>query len=126
MTKTHGAGVWTGAFALCVAALFAGSAGVTAQAPAPTGKRTTVEALFVSDIHFDPFWDPAKAAQLEAAPVSGWNTILAEPASADQAARFAELQQTCKVRGADTSYALYESSLGGDTARMRQGQSLWC
>ncbi len=65
----------------------------------------------MSDIHFEPFWDPAKAAKLMAAPVSGWNAILAEPASADQAARFAELQTTCKARGADSSYALYESSL---------------
>ncbi len=70
-----------------------------------------IGALFVSDIHFEPFADPAKAARLKAAPVSEWNAILAEPASADQAAKFAELQQTCKARGADSSYALYQSSL---------------
>ncbi len=28
----------------------------------------TVSALMVSDIHFEPFWDPTKAAQLESAP----------------------------------------------------------
>jgi sphingomyelin phosphodiesterase acid-like 3 len=94
-----------------------------AQAAAPAQKPVTtsagglaveshaVGALFVSDIHFEPFWDPAKAAKLKAAPVSEWNAILAEPASADQAAKFAELQETCKARGADTSYTLYESSL---------------
>jgi sphingomyelin phosphodiesterase acid-like 3 len=114
--KTHGAGVWHGAFALCFAAVFAGAPGIKAQAAAPAQKPATnrpanIEALFVSDIHFEPFWDPAKAARLKAAPVSEWNAILAEPASAEQAAKFAELQQTCKARGADTSYTLYESSL---------------
>ncbi|MGA3102062.1 MAG: hypothetical protein ABSD61_09400 [Terracidiphilus sp.] len=78
---------------------------------APSTKTPVVEALFVSDIHFELFADPAKAARLKAAPVSEWNAILAEPASVDQAARFADLQKTCKARGADTSYTLYESSL---------------
>ncbi|MGD1105674.1 MAG: metallophosphoesterase [Terracidiphilus sp.] len=114
--KTHGAGVWHGAFALCIAGVFAAAPGIKAQAAAPTEKPATnrpanFEALFVSDIHFEPFWDPAKAAKLKATPVGEWNAILAEPASEDQAARFAELQQTCKARGADTSYTLYESSL---------------
>ena len=111
MMKTHGAGVRWGAVALCAAAAFAAAPGIKAQSAAHAEKPATVEALFVSDIHFEPFWDPAKAARLEAAPVSEWNTILAEPSSTDQAARLAELLQTCKVRGADTSYALYESSL---------------
>jgi sphingomyelin phosphodiesterase acid-like 3 len=85
-------------------------AAAPAQKPATNGPAT-IGALFVSDIHFEPFWDPAKAARLKAAPVSEWDAILAEPASADQAAKFAELQKTCKVHGADTSYTLYESSL---------------
>jgi sphingomyelin phosphodiesterase acid-like 3 len=113
MTKTQRTGVWHGVLAICVAAGFAAAAapGMRAQAAASTVRPATVEALFVSDIHFEPFWDPAKAARLMAAPVSEWNAILAEPASADQAARFTELQTTCKARGADTSYTLYESSL---------------
>ncbi len=78
---------------------------------AEQGERQTVEALFVSDIHFEPFWDPGKAERLEAAPVGEWSAILAEPATADREARFAELQQTCPARGADTPEALYESSL---------------
>ena len=45
----------------------------------------TVPALLVSDIHFDPFHDPARAARLVDAPVSEWNAILAEPPSPDQA-----------------------------------------
>jgi sphingomyelin phosphodiesterase acid-like 3 len=83
----------------------------SARVESATNKPGTVEALFVSDVHFEPFADPAKAAKLMAAPVSEWNAILAGPASADQVARFTELQTTCKARGADTSYTLYESSL---------------
>lgn len=111
MTKTHGTGLWREALALCIGAFFAAAPSLTAQAAAAVEKPVTVEALFVSDIHFEPLWDPSKAPRLEAAPVNQWNAILAEQASADQAARLEELLQTCKVRGADTSYALYESSL---------------
>ncbi|MGB8030925.1 MAG: metallophosphoesterase [Terracidiphilus sp.] len=111
MRKTHGAGVWHGAFALCAAAIFAAAPGLKAQVAAPAGKTATVEALFVSDIHFEPFWDPAKAARLKAAPVGEWRAILAAPESADRKARFNELLQTCKVHGSDTPETLYESSL---------------
>jgi sphingomyelin phosphodiesterase acid-like 3 len=126
MTQKHRAGAWCGALALCAAAAFAGTPCMRAQDGAATQSKPetstqkparasaagpTVEALFVSDIHFDPFADPAKAARLKMAPVSEWNVILAGPASADQAAKFADLQKTCKARGADTSYTLYESSL---------------
>jgi sphingomyelin phosphodiesterase acid-like 3 len=123
MTKTQRTGAWHGVLTICIAAGFAAAAapGVRAQAAASTEKPTTVEsatkrpadvaALFVSDIHFEPFADPAKTAKLMAAPVSAWNAILAEPASADQVAKFAELQTTCKARGVDTSYTLYESGL---------------
>ena len=71
----------------------------------------TIPALFLSDIHFDPFWDPAKVPQLAAAPASEWKAILAAPPSADRQQRFAALQQTCHARGEDTSYPLLESSL---------------
>jgi sphingomyelin phosphodiesterase acid-like 3 len=129
MTKTQRTGVWHGVLAICIAAGFAAAAapGVRAQTAAqstPAGSTresatvkteklgpANVGALFVSDIHFEPFWDPARATKLMAAPVSEWNAILAAPASADQAAKLAELQQTCKSRGTDTSYTLYESSL---------------
>ncbi|MGA2909098.1 MAG: metallophosphoesterase [Terracidiphilus sp.] len=111
MMKARGAGVRWGTFALSVAAAFAASPGVKARAAASIEKPMIVEALFVSDIHFEPFWDPAKAARLKAAPVSEWSAILAEPSSADQAARFAELQKTCGARATDTPYLLYDSSL---------------
>lgn len=70
-----------------------------------------VTALMVSDIHFEPFWDPAKAATLAAAPVARWSAILAAPDSPDRAQRFAALQNACHAKGADTSYPLLASSL---------------
>jgi sphingomyelin phosphodiesterase acid-like 3 len=81
-----------------------------AQAAA-SGGANSIQALFVSDIHFEPFRDPGKAAQLAAAPVGDWDAILAAPASADAAAQWTKLDQACPTRGADTSYALYQSSL---------------
>jgi sphingomyelin phosphodiesterase acid-like 3 len=77
---------------------------------APTAKAT-IPALLLSDIHFEPFWDPAKASQLATAPTSEWRAILAAAASPDQPQRFAALQQSCHARGADTSFALFDSSL---------------
>ena len=43
--------------------------------------------------------------------MSEWKAILAAPPSPDQPQRFAALQQTCHVRGVDTSFALFHSSL---------------
>jgi sphingomyelin phosphodiesterase acid-like 3 len=81
------------------------------HAPAAQPAKATVPALLVSDIHFEPFWNPAKAAQLAAAPVSEWKAILAAAPSPDQPQRFAALQQSCHARGVDTNFALYQSSL---------------
>lgn len=76
-----------------------------------TASPHTISALMVSDIHFEPFWDPAKVAQLESAPTRFWDAILASPASADRQQRFDALQDKCHARGVDTPYALYKSSL---------------
>lgn len=76
-----------------------------------TADAATVPALLVSDIHFEPFWDPAKAAQLQAAPVTRWSAILAAPGSPDRAQRFAALEKSCHAKGVDTSYDLLASSL---------------
>jgi sphingomyelin phosphodiesterase acid-like 3 len=65
----------------------------------------------LSDIHFDPFHDPAKLAQLRTAPVTGWAAILDAPPSPTQAADFAHLQSTCHAKGVDTPIALLNSSL---------------
>jgi sphingomyelin phosphodiesterase acid-like 3 len=71
----------------------------------------TMTALFVSDIHFEPFWDPQKTVQLAAAPAAQWKTILATPDSADRVARFASVEKACPTRGEDTTYKLFDSSL---------------
>jgi|GEM_PF-456723 len=73
--------------------------------------KATIPALLLSDIHFEPFGDPAKAASLAAAPASGWQAIFAAPPSPGWQQRFQSLQQSCNVRGADTSFALFQSSL---------------
>jgi sphingomyelin phosphodiesterase acid-like 3 len=71
----------------------------------------TIQALLLSDIHFEPFFDPGKVAQLAASPVNAWKGILSATPSADREQRFAALQQACHVRGDDTSYVLLDSSL---------------
>ena len=71
----------------------------------------TVPAVMVSDIHFEPFFDPSKAVRLADAPVSAWKSILSGPVSADREARFAALQKSCPVRGQDSSYPLFDASL---------------
>jgi sphingomyelin phosphodiesterase acid-like 3 len=98
---------YASAFVLGLSAL---AVRIPAQAVA-NGGANSIQALFVSDIHFEPFRDPGKAAQLAAAPVGDWNAMLAAPASADAAAQWTKLDQACPTRGADTSYALYQSSL---------------
>jgi len=65
----------------------------------------------LSDIHFDPFHDPAKVTQLISAPAAQWHAILSAPDTLTQAADFAALQKTCKGKGIDTSFALLASSL---------------
>lgn len=73
--------------------------------------KPTMQALMVSDIHFEPFWDPTKTTQLASAPASDWKAILSAPDSPDREKKFAELGQACKERGEDTSYPLFASSL---------------
>lgn len=106
---------WSGGVLYRVAMLsVVGACAAGAWAQAATAGRSgasTVEALMVSDIHFEPFWDPAKAVKLDKAPVAEWKAILAGPEAADRAAKFDELEQACHTRGADTSNALFQSSL---------------
>jgi sphingomyelin phosphodiesterase acid-like 3 len=71
----------------------------------------TVPVILLSDIHFDPFHDPAKLALLRSTPVADWAAILNAPSSLHQADDFAKLQSTCGAKGIDTPPALLESSL---------------
>lgn len=91
--------------------LFTGASLAQSTHPVAPPAKAAVPALLVSDIHFEPFWDPAKVPQLAAAPVSEWKAILAAAPSPDQQKRFAALQQACHARGADTSFTLFDSSL---------------
>ena len=119
---------------LAVAALFCLSVGLVSAAsaqearPVPPAKahaaasrqaeKATIPALLVSDIHFDPFHDPARARELAAAPVSRWRSILSAPPSADQQQAFAQLQQTCHAKGVDTPFSLLHSSLQAMKTRL--------
>jgi sphingomyelin phosphodiesterase acid-like 3 len=97
--------------ALACFVLITGGALAQSGQPAKPPAKVTIPALLVSDIHFEPFWDPAKVPQLAAVPASQWNVIFASAPTPDQQQRFATLQQTCHARGADTSFALFDSSL---------------
>jgi sphingomyelin phosphodiesterase acid-like 3 len=81
-----------------------------AHAAGQTVARTLPVGMF-SDIHFDPFHDPAKFVQLQSVPVSSWASILQAPASLHQARDFASLQAACNARDVDTDWALFASSL---------------
>jgi sphingomyelin phosphodiesterase acid-like 3 len=87
--------------------LWVGANVCSAQAP----KAETVPVVMLSDIHFDPFHDPAKFEKLRAAPVLEWPKILAEPDSATQLADATKLAAGCGTRGVDTPWVLLESSL---------------
>jgi sphingomyelin phosphodiesterase acid-like 3 len=102
--KVLGANVTTGFWLLLFAALPLVCHG--AEKPA-----NTIPALLVSDIHFDPFHDPAQAKKLGDAPMSQWRSVLSAPPSADQQQAFSSLQQACHSRGVDTPYALFHSAL---------------
>ena len=77
----------------------------------------TVPAVFLSDIHFDPFYDPAKTTQLISAPINRWSIILDAPASPNRERDFAALNDVCRSRGADTAQPLWRSTLKALRAR---------
>jgi sphingomyelin phosphodiesterase acid-like 3 len=110
-----------GSILLGLATLPGVAAAQTATAPARqqvrSSQNATIAALFISDIHFDPFHDPAKVRQLVAAPVSRWGPILSRPPSPNQPQAFAALQGTCHARGVDTPETLLGSSLRAMHAR---------
>lgn len=95
-----------------VAAQAAHSAAMQAQTKqAARAESETIPAIFLSDIHFDPFHDPGKVKKLASAPLSEWKSILASVPSADQQQAFEAMQHSCHSRGVDTPFALLESSL---------------
>jgi sphingomyelin phosphodiesterase acid-like 3 len=100
------------ALAACALAAALPLAAQSPHKPAPIAKASaTIPALFLSDIHFDPYADPALVPKLDAAPSAQWPTILATPASPTQKEDLAALNRACPVRAADTSETLWQSSL---------------
>ncbi|MGD0830851.1 MAG: metallophosphoesterase [Terracidiphilus sp.] len=99
---------------LLLCALLCATAG-NSQSAQPAAKRAASNAslpvLLLSDIHFEPFWDPDRVAQLDGAPVAKWNAILASPPSIGRQRSFDALQQSCNANGTDTSFTLYQSAL---------------
>jgi sphingomyelin phosphodiesterase acid-like 3 len=66
----------------------------------------------LSDLHFDPFHDPAKVSQLVKAPVEEWAEILKSPDSATQETDFAWIQESCEGKQqVDAPYVMLRSSL---------------
>jgi sphingomyelin phosphodiesterase acid-like 3 len=93
------------------AALLALTATLHAQTRPRPAAPATFPAIFLSDIHLDPYSDPAKVPQLIAAPATEWGTILASPDSPTRAKDFADLARSCPDKGADTDDRLWQSSL---------------
>jgi sphingomyelin phosphodiesterase acid-like 3 len=95
-----------------VATTTAQAAGTTSRAAGTTAQAATaIDALLVSDIHFDPFMDPAKTEKLAVAPVESWQAILDAEPSADRDARLGGIEKSCHTRGVDTDEALFNASL---------------
>jgi sphingomyelin phosphodiesterase acid-like 3 len=72
----------------------------------------TVPAVMLSDLHLDPFHDPAKVPLLMKTPVEQWEAILKSADSPTQEADFAAVQEACKGKQSfDSPYALLNSAL---------------
>ena len=85
---------------------------MTAQSEVPVSAPGTLPVVMLSDLHFDPFHDPEKVPLLAKASMSEWRSILTAPDSAEQATRFASMQEVCKAKdGTDAPYALLRGSL---------------
>ena len=70
-----------------------------------------VSVVMLSDLHFDPYRDPAKVSALRGAAAMQWSKILGDPDSLTQAADYGALQTACHARGVDSSWSVIESSL---------------
>jgi sphingomyelin phosphodiesterase acid-like 3 len=71
----------------------------------------TVPALMLSDIHFEPFYDPVKTVQIFSAPINRWSAILDSAPTPTREKDFATLNDVCHSRGLDTSEVLWRSTL---------------
>jgi len=72
-----------------------------------SGARPSRTGLFISDIHFNPLYDPAIADAIAAAPASQWDALFAT-----------SLQTTCASYGNDTNAPLLQSALAAMKQRV--------
>ena len=75
------------------------------------GAQKPVRVLMLSDIHFDPFHDPALLPRLRTMPVAQWPTVLSTPASLTQAVDLAALEARCRAPSLDTAWPLLRTTL---------------
>jgi sphingomyelin phosphodiesterase acid-like 3 len=106
------------AFVLCL--MIFGGHNTPAASQTPT---QTIHALFISDVHFEPFWDPGKVEKLAGADVSAWKAILASQDTPTRQQDFDSLAAKCPSRGLDTSYGLFASAL--DEMKKHVGDALF-
>jgi sphingomyelin phosphodiesterase acid-like 3 len=76
----------------------------------------------LSDIHFDPYRDPAKVPALAAAPIAEWDKILAAPPSDGRFEAYKALEAACKNRGEDSDFDLFRASLKAEKAALAHPQ----
>jgi sphingomyelin phosphodiesterase acid-like 3 len=105
--------IWLALWGVMSLGLQPSPAQTAAPRATPHASPSPVHVVLISDIHFEPFWDPGKVPQLAAAPPSRWKAIFASAASPDRDAQWAALEQKCPARGSDTAYALYAATLKG-------------
>jgi sphingomyelin phosphodiesterase acid-like 3 len=73
---------------------------------------STIPALLISDIHFDPLRDPAKVPLLNAAPLTEWAAILGAPPTPTADADYAAINKSCPIRPlVDPNNQLFQSAL---------------
>jgi sphingomyelin phosphodiesterase acid-like 3 len=96
---------------------------LAASTPDTKNQGPGLPVVMLSDIHFDPFHDPAKFAQLRKTSPLSWSDILNSADSPTQAADFAALQSTCGAKGVDTPIELLQSSLRA--AKLQQPKPLF-
>jgi sphingomyelin phosphodiesterase acid-like 3 len=102
------------------AALVLVSASLHAQPKTrPPARPATVPVVFLSDIHFDPYSDPAKVPQLITAPLSEWGHILGSADSPTRAADFTALEKSCNEAGIDADDRVLQSALSAIHAHAR-------
>ena len=103
---------WTHRFGWTWVLFLAAALAVESAPHTALAQPGTFPAVMLSDLHFDPFHDPAKVPQLLKAPPEQWEAILKQPDSPTQTADFAAVQDACHAKQlTDSPYVLLRSAL---------------